>query len=149
MELTDEELLITSPILYAFSLSDKLWCECRIPVQAHHMADTIVQWSSTSTRRQRSTGMKRRSLTSCSHLTGRHSSSHSWRPTTRKWSLMTISKGKDVVSLSIFLAPQGWAKRCRQRRLVNVSDDAYSRYKADIMFGNLKRRQATTLCGGR
>ena len=28
VELTEEELLITSPTLYAFSLADKLWCEC-------------------------------------------------------------------------------------------------------------------------
>ena len=25
--LTDEELLLASPILYGFSLSDKIWCE--------------------------------------------------------------------------------------------------------------------------
>ena len=29
-ELTDDELLLTSPIVYGFSFSDKQWCACRI-----------------------------------------------------------------------------------------------------------------------
>lgn len=31
-ELTEEELLIASPVVYGFSLSDKLWRECVIAV---------------------------------------------------------------------------------------------------------------------
>ena len=27
-DLTDEELILTSPIVYGFSFSDKQWCEC-------------------------------------------------------------------------------------------------------------------------
>jgi hypothetical protein len=81
-ELSTEDLLITSPILMGFSLSDKLWCEylshkIMIPYLPY------VQWSLTSRKYCRSSGMRRRLPILCSPLTGRCFSSRWWRRTMR------------------------------------------------------------------
>src|ERR1700685_571430 len=42
-ELTPEELLIASPVLMGFSLSDKLWCEYICHAEINYLP--FVQWS--------------------------------------------------------------------------------------------------------
>ena len=31
VEITEDELLLASPVVYGFSLSDKIWCKSRLP----------------------------------------------------------------------------------------------------------------------
>ena len=71
-ELSDEELMLASPVLFGFSLSDKIWRKCPAEPPATVVIHSPVMQSSTTSRTSRkSCGTKRRSRTWCSPQTGR------------------------------------------------------------------------------
>lgn len=70
-ELSEEELLLTSPVLYGFSLSDKIWRKQPPRSYSGNLLICLVQLSTTSKMSRKSYGTRRHSQIWCYQQVGR------------------------------------------------------------------------------
>ena len=105
LELTEEDLLLASTVIFSFSLTDKMW-RALLSLHKHIPSPNFQQWNLTLKRSKKSSGTTAGSRTSSFLLDASSSSNPSARLIIADWSLMTSLKAKAMGSLSIFSVPR-------------------------------------------
>ena len=120
-ELEENDLLVASPVVYGFSLADKIWREFSFGYPLREFSKRPVQSNSTSRRFPISSGTTKRSRTLCFPPDESNYSSPLWRPTTRTLDLMISSKERAKVSSSTSSVLLDVERPCPQRPRPNTS----------------------------